>query len=354
MGKTISSELLGSQPMRFGDQTGELDIYDGLRTPISDDVIELSERHAQQINAFATLSAQQFGDRNGNKEPTKVQTEVGVPSLVVRIDATIINGEIAAYEMEDSPSGQGITDRLHRAVAGTGIRGAILDHYDQLLGDVPRVIISGERTHGTDDVIIVGDDKYAFDQSFEAKADPSEPVIVKTIPGNRMSQDPYIGLQGQAVAPLVTEGDKSYLERMGVLAPALADEDLLIDNQGNLVSQVLKSRMGSMAMGVSIFLTNEDKKQFTSAGTVTASKLRSRRQEYTESKGGALVQPFMPPIAFENPEKRSRAILRIFALLDPEGARVIGGCYVARPGMVVHGASDAISGPVLYNGENNL
>lgn len=353
MGRSINSELLGGQPVAFGSQTGELDIYDGLSTPISDDVIELSERHAAQISAFAAASARQFGDRNGYKEQTRVQSEIGMPSLVVRVDATIINGEIAAYEMEDSPSGQGITDRLHMAVAGVGIRGVILDHYNRLLGDIPRVIISGERTHGTDDVIIVGGDKYAFDQSFEAKADPAEPVIVKTIPGNVASQDPYIGLQAQAVAPLVTEGDKSYLERMNILTPALSDADLLTDTQGDLVSQVLKSRMGSMAMGISIFLTSDDRRQFTGAGTVTASKLRSRRQEYEELKGGALVQPFMPPISFENPEKRSRAILRIFALLDPEGARVVGGCYVARSGMVVHGASDAISGAVLYNGGDN-
>lgn len=354
MGKIINSEQLGRQPITFGKQTGELDIYDGLRTPISEDVIELSDRHAQQISDFTVMSARQFGDQSGDKEPTRAQIELGIPSLVVRIDATVIDGEIAPYEMEDSPSGQGITDLLHTAVAGVGIRGLILDHYDEQLGDIPRVIISGQRTHGTDDVIIVGDDRYIFDQSFEAKADPTDPVIVKTIPGRPSSQDPYLQLQAQAAAPLVTEGDKSYLERIGALLPAQSDDGLLKDIDGNLVSQVLKSRMGSMAMGVSIYLTNEDKKQFTGAGTVTASKLRSRRQEYQDLRGGALVQPFMPPIGFENPEKRSRAILRIFALLDPEGARVIGGCYVARPGMVVHGASDAISGAVLYNGGNTL
>ena len=354
MGKIVSSEQLGRQPITFGRQTGELNIYDGLSTPVSDDIIELSDRHAQQITDFAMISARQFGDQDGNKELTRVQAEIGVPSLVVRIDASIIDGEIAPYEMEDSPSGQGITDRLHSAVAGAGIRGLILDHYDRQFGNIPRVIISGERSHGTDDVIIVGDDRYLFDQSFEAKANPSDPVIVKTIPGRPSSQDPYLQLQAQAVAPLITEGDKSYLERIGSLKPAQSEADLLTDDDGNLVSQVLKSRLGSMAMGVSIYLTNEDKKQFTGAGTVTASKLRSRRKEYQDFRSGALVQPFLPPIAFENPEKRSRAILRIFALLDPEGARVIGGCYVARPGMVVHGASDAISGAVLYNGGSSI
>ncbi len=47
-------------------------------------------------------------------------------------------------------------------------------------------------------------------------------------------------------------------------------------------------------------------------------------------------------------------ILRVFTLIEPAAktgttvkARAIGGCYVARPELVVHGASNAVGGAVL-------
>lgn len=352
MGRIISSETLGREPVPLGDQVSELDIYDGLRTPITEDAIELSNRHAEQLVTYAHRASSAFGDADGNKEQTKSQTEFNQPSLLVRIDATINDGDIVAYEMEDSPSGQGITDKIHKAVAGIGIRDVILDHYGALLGDTPMVIVSGARSHGTDDVIIVGGSRYIFDKDGDAKISANDAVIVKAIPGIPTSHEPYLVMQKQATAPLVTEGDKSYLERIGSLKRAACDQDLLVDEEGALVSQAVKSRLGSMAMGVTLYLTNEDKRRFSRAGTVTASKLRTRRREYEESRGGAFTQPFSAPILLDNKEDRSNAILRIFTLLGPEGnANVIGGCYVARPGMVVHGSTDAISGAVFYNGD---
>jgi hypothetical protein len=348
--RTINSEQLGQEEVRFGDQSEELTVYDGLTTPISSDVIVLTDKHARQIADYVELSSREFGDDSAEKEPTRAQNEYGVPSLVVRVDASVVDGNIVAYEMEDSPSGQGITDRIQCAMAGKGIRDTLIDHYGNLVGEIPRVIISGARSHGTDDSIIVGDSRYVFDKDFSAKPQNGQPVIIKAIPGVRTSHDPYVQFQRDAVAPLLTEGDKSYLERSGSLAVVTSENDLLYNEEGELMSQVLKSRLGSMAMGVSLFLTNNDKRVYTGAGTVTASRLKKTIQMYNEDKGGALVQPFVPPVLFDNPEGRSRAILRVFALLGNDKPQVIGGCYVARPGMIVHGATDAVSGAVLYDG----
>ncbi|MEI9914162.1 MAG: hypothetical protein WDN66_04250 [Candidatus Saccharibacteria bacterium] len=81
-----------------------------------------------------------------------------------------------------------------------------------------------------------------------------------------------MGLQSQAVAPLVTEGDKLYAEKIGLLRSVNSAADLLRDGD-NLSSQVVKARLGSMALGVSIYLSAEDRKRFGKSGTVTASRL---------------------------------------------------------------------------------
>lgn len=353
MAQRISSELLGSSPVQLGNETGKLDIYDGLSTPISNDVIILSHQHAKNIADFARASAAEYGDAKGNKEQTLVQRELGVPSLVVRVDATINDGSIVAYEMEDSPSGLGITDKIHHAIAGVGIREIVLRHYEDAIGEIPRVIVSAARSHGTDDAVVFGEN-YIFDKQGTIHDNDNNPVIVKSIPGHPESHAPYIGLQSRAVAPLATEGDKSYLERTGVLSQAPLEKDLLQDDKGELASQVVKARQGSMAMGIALYLTSQDRRRFTNKGTVSASKLRHLRGDYEENRGGALVQPFVPPIQIENKEGRKNAILRVFVLLGREASvRVIGGCYVARPGLIVHGSSDAVSGAVLYNGEQS-
>ncbi|MBN9397657.1 hypothetical protein J0I05_00355 [Candidatus Saccharibacteria bacterium] len=345
----IKSSELGLQRVRFGEQTGSLTIYDGLSTPFSDDTILLTKENREQIAQFTEQAAAAFGPDEG-PEPTYVQNELGLPSLVVRTDCTIIDGKIVPYEMEDSPSGQGITDKIHRGIGGVGIRDAILNHYLDQVGQTPLVIVSGARGHGTDDDQVFGRSDYLFNTNNQP-VETDRLVIVKAIPGDEGSRRPYMNLQSRALMPLVSEGDKTYLRRLGLMKSTRAASDLLVDDQGNRASQVVKAQIGSMAMGVSIYLSNADKKRFTSASTVSASRLERDMHSYVDQMGGALVQPFYPPVAIENPEGRKNAILRVFSLLSRENgeikADVIGGCYVARPELIVHGASNAVSGAVI-------
>lgn len=347
MKEIISSEIT-QEAVVAGRQTRVLDIYDGLETPVSDDVITLTDKHKKQIEDYAVRAASEYGSSTGEKEPTYIQTILGIPSLVVRVDCTIDgNGDIVAYELEDSPSGQGITDTVHSQVRGEGIKEKVVDHYISTIGDIPHVLVSGHRSHGTDDTLIVGEERYFFD---EIPAAIDGPVIVKAIPGHKESHLEYLHFQAQAIAPLVTEGDKTYAVTIGDLHEAVSEEDLLVDASGELVSQVAKSRLGSMAMGVAMYLNSAERKTYGKRGTVTASKLSTRIAEYKD-RGGALLQPFTPPIQLENPEGRKNAIMRVFVLLDNKNneisAEAIGGCYAARPELIVHGASNAVAGAVL-------
>jgi hypothetical protein len=345
MKELMSNEINNRDPVRFGQQTDNLYLYDGLTTPFSKDVIVLTEEHMSQIENFVELSASNY-----TSEPTLVQERFGMPSLVTRVDCAVgEDGDIKFYEMEDSPSGQGITHNLHMAAGVVGFKRAILNHYEDMVNNIPRVIVSSSRNHGTDDALIVGRGRYFGIGQDGWKDDSCTPVIVKAIPGIKSSREPYMHLQSQAVAPLETEGDKTYAERTGLLNPVNSPEDLL-NTDGVLNSQVVKARLGSMALGVSIYLSSEDRKRFGKAGTVTASRLTRDLEEYTNTNG-ALVQEFIPPIQLENDNDYSNAILRIFTLLSKRGdqisAEAIGGCYVARNEVLLHGASNSISGAVL-------
>jgi hypothetical protein len=352
MAEILKSNRLGQEPVRIGERAGGLDIYDGLETPFSEDVIELLPYHKEQIEDYARRAATHFAPRENQPERTFAQAEFGVPALVVRVDCTVVDGAIVAYEMEDSPSGQGVTEKVHRRVGGAGIKETILTHYAEAIGDTPHVVVSGARSHGTDDPVIVGDHNYTFDSQRSGISIPDNKlVIVKAIPGDSTSLDGYRHLQERALAPFHSEGDKTYLERMGDLAPAAAKDDFLRTDSGELASQVLKSRMGSMAMGVSIYLHPDDRQTYGKKGIVTASRLEKDRQLFEQTRGGALIQPFAPPLRVENGEGESNAIMRVFVLLGAkEGsieAEAIGGCYVTRPELVVHGARNAVAGAVV-------
>lgn len=347
----ILSSHIGEETVELGAEDRKIDLYDGLQTPISRDVILLTEEHRAAIEAYAVRAASEYGDASGTPEPTLSHATHQVPTLVARVDCTVNDGNVIPYEMEDSPSGQGITHTIHQNVAGTGIRDLIRSHYQETVGAVPHVIVSGARSHGTDDKLIVGEERYAYDKMLHIP-DANVPVIVKAIPGQPDSHRPYLHLQDQLVAPLVTEGDKSYAERIGDLTLVTSADELLTDDTGELHAQVLKARLCSMAMGVSVYLDPDTRKILGKKGTVTASKLKSNLETYID-KGGALVQEFAPPIQIQNPEGRSNAILRVFALLSRNAqsgdiqAQAIGGCYVARPELIVHGASNAVAGAVL-------
>lgn len=347
--KEITTDKLSTNHLKIGETSGMLDVYDGLKTPITDDIFVLTDDHRKQVEAYAIRSSMAYGDASGQEEPTYVHANLGIPSLVVRIDCTVADtGVIIPYEMEDSPSGQGITDIIHRNVVQRGVKDRILDHYEQQIGTIPHVLVSKHRTHGTDDAIIVGDTHYSFPALRPKNEDAL--VIVKAIPGKSESYRELFDLQSRAVAPLCTEGDKSYAERSGELSVVVDESNLLRDNEGLLLSQVLKQRVGSMAMGVTIYLSPADRKVLGKHGCATQKKLLENVIIYNQN-GGALVQPFVKPIQIENTENRRHTIMRIFVLLGKTAsgirAETIGGSYVARPSLLVHGASDAISGAVI-------
>ncbi len=352
--KEMNSNQLGVEPIVFGEQTAMLNIYDGLATPFSDDTIILSEEHAQTITRFVTSAVEAYGDNQGVAETTYAYA-LGVPSLLVRVDCTVRNGKLVPYEMEDSPSGIGVSDKLIYAASGKSLKDAVLNHYEVTAGTIPHVIISGARKHGTDDAAIVGEHRYHYEagKTTLPKLNDTSLVIVKAIPGQSNSALPYLSLQERCLSPLMTEGNKTYAKRIGIASSVETEDELLTNDDGSLASQAVKAAIGSMSMGVSIYLTSEERKVFGKDGSVSTGRLIRNLARYTENGQAALTEPFHPPIQIINTQNRRNAIMRIFVALQRSNVttrvetNILGGAYVARPELIVHGASNAISGAVL-------
>lgn len=362
----ISSRELSSGAVNvIGRETGALDIYAGLSTPFSSDFIVLDETHRKQIEEFAAASANSYGPANEeglrDPEPTYVQNKYSVPTLIGRVDCTIDDvGNITAYEMEDSPSGLGVTTMVQQAIGAEGVAEPLRNHYYALLGELPYVIVSGSRNHGTDDAAVVGSENY-FYETANMQIPPipeNQPVIVKAIPGQPESLNGYAALQDRSVCTMQSEGDKTYGERVG-LYQRIENINDLPQNESGMCSQAIKRRLSSMAMGIKLYLNPEDKKKYGSARTISAAKLGSTVCGFLSMDGYAYTQLFQPAIQAVNPEGRNNLILRVYTLIEPgingtpATARAIGGCYVARKEVVVHGASNAICGAVITKDTQN-
>jgi hypothetical protein len=59
-----------------------------------------------------------------------------------------------------------------------------------------------------------------------------------------------------------------------------------------------------------------------------------------------IVEIFKPPIKTHT---LGNMILRVNVLVSNDKVRVMGGAFVARPEMLVHGASNSVAGLVLAN-----
>ncbi len=358
-----SSTLSSSEEIVMGLETGMLNLYDGLSSPFSTDVIQLSPIHANQIAGLAGLCAANYGpsDAFGCRTPeqTLVQKKFGLPTLVGRLDCTINKqGDIVAYELEDSPSGIGITDTIHRAIGQPGIAEQVRLHYTDMTGQLPFVIVSGARNHGNDDPLVVGSNNYFYQrgvQTIPISLNDDQLVIVKAIPGQPNSLEGYRELVERSVCTMESEGDKTYGSRIGLFQRVESEQELLVDDlTGEVASQALKRALGSMALGIKLYLDTNDKARYGKGRSVTLTNLKNSLNGYLEEDGFAYTQKFEPAIRAQNPQGRKNLILRVFTLLKPADinggevkVKVIGGCYVARSEVVVHGASNAVSGAVI-------
>jgi len=270
--------------------------------------LEHQERASQVLSQWGTFFP---------KENTWVQNTHKVPSLIVRLDCVIHEGELFLYEIEERPSGIGLTCLLNEQFK---------NRLAELRAKWPtfKVVISSRRQKGTDDHLWLGVDN----------SDNSSLVLVRAEP----DESDFHYLEVLSVSSVKEKGNKGYGVLLGLWEEILTEDEVSLPWDSTFV---LKPVQGSKCHNIRIWSPIDKSKGIGGLST------RTKICQTLAQEKRMFLQSFVPPMNIENSEYK--AILRLFFGFDPElrSYSYLGGLWVARPNQfIVHGATDNIVGPV--------
>jgi hypothetical protein len=328
--RTINSEQLHTPvELQMGEQLrfGELDVT------TTELCIELSDEHRQQMSDAIQAGLLHFNGETDIPEETLAQKITGLPTMLARIDCSIVDGTVQPFEIEERPNGIGITTAL--GGSALQLNQLVRQHFMTLIGEVPQVIAPTERIGRIDDT-------FTDVTVLEARHQTQRAVLLRTEPSQ--VTDEHDNLVSQSVSTARSEGSKGYRERTGH-ARRVSSIDQLGDEAD---SMVVKGLQCSKAQHIDIVLSSEDRATFGKKGTVTRSRALRNAQEAIDRDGAVIVERFIPPISARLGDMHGNMILRVFAAVSSaDDIRVLGGVHVTRPELVVHGARNALHGLVL-------
>lgn len=267
------------------------------------------------------------------REETWVQQEHGVPSLFIRIDATLDdNGNPLVYEPEDRPCGMGAMSVMDPTFA------RILN---TLQCEWPKFDWVSCAERNTDDVLWLGPPL-----SYEA-AMTSKGLL---LPRNRPEDSRYHPLVSRAVSTVATEGSKRCLEQLGLLRPTrwVVDPD---EQGGGYLKPtidgplVVKPAQGTRSREIQVFLDGKTwNRKKRARDTLGLSALEKQIRS-----GRFVCQPFFPPMPcdFLGSEYLGwNMIYRYFFGFVPKTREwvCLGGLWMALDSLIVHGTNRSVSG----------
>jgi len=246
------------------------------------------------------------------KENTWVQNNYGLPSIMIRVDAAVNDGNLFLYEIEERPAGIGIAYMLNADFK---------DRLDTIRSTWPEfdVLVSSERK-GTDDFLWANVVNQAN----------GNPVLIRAEP----EESQFHHLEPQSISSLLKKGHKGYGVDLGLWNHVTSHEQLDWS-----VPFVIKPLQGSKTRNV--FIWHPEKLP----GSHTKTKITNA---ISENLGGMYVQPFCEPSKIEINHMDFWLLHRVYFgynLLANEW-QFLGGLWNARPNLKIHGASDAVFGPI--------
>jgi len=267
-------------------------------------------------------------------EDTWVQTTLGVPSLIVRLDATESDGHLIPYEIEERPSGIGITSVINNSFR---------QNLDQARAQWPEfeVVVSPERGEvGTDDFLWA---------PIATPETAKNLVLLRAEPHENWAH-PF---QNRAVSTVLTKGDKSYGQDLGLWEKVTQPEQLDWNKP-----YTLKPMQGSKAKGVVIWYPRSQKEPTKNGHYKLPIWERSKRRGAStktkilrvleDNPQGMYRQEYISPLTTTINQQEMWSIFRIFLAFDlgTRSWKNIGGLWLARPNILIHGARDSVMGPL--------
>lgn len=311
---------------------GPMHKFGELEVASTDTIVGLTEEHTQQMTEAIRDGLVRFDAEDAIPEETLARKITGLPTMLARIDCSIVDGCVQPFEIEERPNGMGITTVLGGATLN--LNHAVQEHFTSLIGTVPTVVAAEDRIDRIDDTFTeirsIGD------------GHDGSPVLLRTEPGQL--KDEHEELIALSVSTARSEGSKGYRERTGHARVVNSTDAISAEEH----SVVIKALQCSKAQHVDIILSADDRAVHGKRGTVTRSRALRNAEEAIARDGAVILERFIPPIKARVGEATGNMILRVFAAVtSPQEIRLLGGVHVTRPELVVHGARNAINGLVI-------
>lgn len=303
------------------------------------------------LEPFLQTSLDQFVEAYNPPEDQRYffHSQFGLPSPIVRFDMPLEDGEVGGgiYEIESRPAGLAIVSHLQPELLGA-FRGSV----EQIQGITGKQVAIKMLPYEQSSQNDPSGEKRMFADMLgvpfvEAGEQPEpDPDSLYLVYGNSSEAgDDVKAYEGQSLFPVRNDGDKSYLVTMGRATfptPDMVDQALDANQPF-----ILKPGQGMWAQDFFPYVGSGNKAK----GRVTASKIRSLyRDQENDRLGEFIMQPFIPPgkIEFPGYEKPQNAMARVYAVADLATGtyNVVGGMYVARDNLRLHGTSDATTGNI--------
>jgi hypothetical protein len=267
---------------------------------------------------------------DGVKHPWRGITDFGVPSPIVRVDmAPELNGgniDKSIFEVETRPAALGIL---------LSLLPQRIPYWKAILNDFGCMgFVKLGSSNVQDDVIAA----QLLDLPYsETIPDGFGPYWIRA--GNGDGQD----MEKLSLVPIIEDGDKSYLIRLG-LARTLPIDDLENGIWENPF--VTKPLIGSHMDGVHIF--NKKYIKGSLRGSSTQKKIVEEVGSQIQNGRKYLIQPYIHPLEEMIEENKGFTMWRLFYGWQNGHYQFIGGLWNWANTLRVHGGTHAAWGPVDY------
>jgi len=256
------------------------------------------------------------------KEETFAQREFNIPSLIIRLDCAVQDDTLGIYEVEERPSGIGLTRTLNPDFQRR------LDLIRTTWPVFKSVVSTDPRRKATDDHLWI--------EKLE-EGNTQDLVLVRAEP----EETEYHFLEPRSVSSLKKKGDKSYGEGLGLWTKVLTPDEIDFES-----GCVIKPLQGSKTRDVFIYVPGPNSKR--PPGASSRGRIEQAVKDGLES-GGVYCQSFFPPMESGISEEFKWMIYRVFFGYNATTSNweCLGGSWNARYNLKIHGAGDSLSGPVV-------
>ncbi len=262
---------------------------------------------------------------------TWVGRELGVPSIIVRLDCVFRNDLLQVMEIEERPCGIGVTRQLNPQFARE---------------------LGSRRLDWPDFAWVHSDNRVTDDDLWlegltveQAHAETDRLLLVRARPEDAEARS----LERRAVSSAVHEGDKRYGVALGlwrIVEWVNGAENAIVPTIEG--PTVIKPVQGTRARNIGIFIPQEHRRDLVHIKEKDDLIGTQRLETIMRQRGRMVAQPFIRPMQFGHLPNMNAIYRFYFGFRPGTGYLPMGGMWVATKSLIVHGHERAVIGPLIF------